>query len=182
MLIYILELLIITLVILPVCLLVRRPWREKSARGWAEAAFVVFMADLLALALQGEYQNPVRMAGAAVMRVREGDDINWIPFHTIISLCRDFHLEDFAVNVVGNVVLFMPWGFGLPLLRKRKQTVRSVILHSLALPVFIETFQLFIGRCVDVDDLILNFLGGCLGAGLYYGMRRILPDMDRLAR
>ena len=78
--------------------------------------------------------------------------------------------------------MFMPWGFGLVLLRKRKQKAFSVVLHSLALPVFIETCQLFIGRSVDVDDLILNFAGGCLGAALYIGVRKLVPDVVKLAR
>ena len=45
-------------------------------------------------------------------------------------------------------------------------------MYSLALPVFIESCQLFIGRNVDVDDLILNFTGGCLGAGIYRLLKR----------
>ncbi len=48
-----------------------------------------------------------------------------------------------------------------------------MILFSVALPVLIEFSQLFIGRSVDVDDLILNFAGGCLGAGVYFWGRRI---------
>ena len=76
----------------------------------------------------------------------------------------------------------MPWGFGLTLLWKRKQKILSIALHSLALPVFIETCQLFIGRSVDVDDVILNFVGGCLGAALYFGVRRVAPGVGKLAR
>ncbi len=76
----------------------------------------------------------------------------------------------------------MPWGFGLPLLWKKKQTILSVARHSVALPVFIETIQLFIGRSVDVDDLILNFVGSCLGALLYLAVRGLSPGVAGLAR
>lgn len=179
---YMIKLLIIMLVVLPVYLLIRRPWRENSARAWAETAFVAFMAGLLGLTLQGRYRRPDAMVRYAAWRIRTGEKINLVPFHTIIGLFTDFSLDDFLVNIVGNIVMFMPWGFGLVLLRKRKQRVLSVALHSLVLPVFIETYQLFIGRWVDVDDLILNFVGGCLGAALYPWVRRRMPDVEKLAR
>ena len=179
---YILQLLTIMLAVLAVCLPVRRPWREKSARGWIEAAFVAFMAGLLALALRGKYQAPAAMAKSAAGRLESGEGINPVPFRTISGFFKFFSLDVFMVNIVGNIVMFMPWGFGLVLLRKRKQKAFSVVLHSLALPVFIETCQLFIGRSVDVDDLILNFAGGCLGAALYIGVRKLVPDVVKLAR
>lgn len=179
---YIFKLCIIVLVVLPVYLLIRRPWKEKSVRAWAETAFMVFMAGLMALVLEGEYRNPIRMAETAAGRIAAGEGINLIPFRTIGSFFRHFVLDDFMINVVGNIVMFIPWGFGLVLLWKRKQTCCSVVLHSLLLPVFIETSQLFIGRNVDVDDLILNFAGGCLGAGLYFVLRKAVPGMEKLAR
>ncbi|MDE7223760.1 MAG: VanZ family protein, partial [Acetatifactor sp.] len=137
---------------------------------------------LLALTFQGRYQRPAAMVRYAAWRRKIGEKINLVTFHPILGRTVDFSLDDFLVNVVGNIVMFMPWGFGLVLLWKRKQRVFSVVLHSLALPVFIETCQLFIGRWVDVDDLILNFVGGCLGAALYFWVRRLVPDVEKLAR
>lgn len=178
---YILKLLAIMLAVLAVYLPVRRPWR-KSARAWAEAGFTAFMAGLLALALQGQYQTPAAMARSAAGRIESGEGINLAPFRTIAGLILRFSPDVFLVNIVGNIVMFMPWGFGLALLWKGKQKVLSVALHSLALPVFIETCQLFIGRSVDVDDVILNFTGSCLGAALYFAVRKLVPGVARLAR
>lgn len=178
---YILRLLIIMLAALPVYLLACRPWREKSARGWVKAAFVLFMVGLLTLTFQGQYQSLSAMAASAVRRIESGEGINLVPFRTITAFFRHFSLDIFLVNIVGNIVMFMPWGFGLVLLWKKKQRLLSVVLHSLALPAFIETCQLFIGRSVDVDDLILNFAGGCLGAALYFVVRRLAPGLGRLA-
>ena len=179
---YLLKLLIIMLVVLFIYLPVRRPWREKSARGWIEAGFAAFMAGLLTLALQGQYQTPAAMARSAAGRIESGEGINLVPSRTIVGFFRHFLLNAFLVNIVGNIVMFIPWGFGLVLLWKRKQKILSVVLHSLALPVFIETCQLFIGRSVDVDDLILNFAGGCLGAALYFAVRKLVPGIGKLAR
>lgn len=179
---YIAKLLIIMLAVLPIYLLVRRPWRERTARAWVEAGFVVFMVGLLALTLQGQYRSPAAMAESAVLRIENGEGVNLVPFRTIAAFFGHFSMDIFLVNIVGNIVMFMPWGFGLTLLWKRKQRVLSIVLHSLALPVFIETCQLFIGRSVDVDDLILNFAGSCLGAALYFAVRRLVPGLGKLAR
>lgn len=179
---YTLKLLVIMLAVLAVYLPARRPWREKSPRAWVEAAFAAFMAGLLALALQGQYQAPRAMARSAAGRIERGEGINLVPFRTIAGFCRLFSTDVFLVNIVGNVVMFMPWGFGLTLLWKRKQKLPSIVLHGLGLPVFIETCQFFIGRSVDVDDLILNFAGNCLGAALYFAVRKLVPGLAWLAR
>ena len=42
----------------------------------------------------------------------------------------------------------------------------------LGLTCLIEFTQLFIGRTVDVDDLILNFVGSMCGAGLWWAFSR----------
>lgn len=179
---YIIRFLAIMLVLSPIYLLTRRPWREKSVRAWAETAFVVFMGGLLTLTFQGRYQNPGAMAEDAVRRINSGEGINLIPFRTIAGFLGHCPTDIFLVNIVGNVVMFIPWGFGLPLLWKKQQKVFRVARNALTLPLFIEACQLFIGRGVDVDDLILNFAGGCIGAALYFVLRRFIPGVDRLAR
>lgn len=179
---YIIRFLAIMLVLLPIYLLIRRPWREKSVRAWAETAFLVFMGGLLTLTFQGRYQSPGAMAEDAVRRINSGEGINLIPFRTIAGFLGHCPTDIFLVNIVGNIVMFIPWGFGLPLLWKKQQKVFRVARNALTLPLFIEACQLFIGRGVDVDDLILNFAGGCIGAALYFALRRFVPGVDRLAR
>lgn len=90
--------------------------------------------------------------------------------------------------------MFIPWGFGLPLLWKKRQSVFSAVLFSALLPLFIETVQLFIERSVDVDDLILNFTGGLIGSLCYFLFKsnnrklrgrsyaKKTADIDKLAR
>lgn len=165
---------IIILGILPLYLLIRRPWRRKGGREWALGGFVLYTAALLVLALEGTYENPIWMAEEAVGRIRTGEGINLIPFHTMRIFFINFTFDVFMVNIVGNIVMFMPWGFGLRLLWRKNRHFSAVILYSIALPVLIETSQLFIGRNVDVDDLILNFAGSCLGAGLCFLLQKVI--------
>ena len=171
----------IILILLPVYLKLRKPWKRELKREIALAAFVLFMAGLLVLALRGEYHAPANMWRAACRRIATGEGINFVPFRSIQNYFRYYGPDGFLVNFMGNIVMFMPWGFGLPLLWKRCQRVWVVAAHSMALTLFIETVQLFVGRSVDVDDLILNFAGSCLGACVYFLLRRKVFILQELA-
>lgn len=180
MLYYILKICVIILAVTPIYLILRKPWRRmKEGRAGSRrevflAVFVLFHAGLLGLALWGEYGTPVHMAQRAAERIESGEKINLIPFRTINSFftCRD--TDAFMVNIVGNIVMFMPWGFGNVLLWEKRRNVWAVACFSSLLPLLIEVSQLFIERSVDVDDFILNFLGSSLGAVLFFPLRKRL--------
>ncbi len=92
--------------------------------------------------------------------------VNLKPFHSIYTvyiqgfLDGRVHIYYLLLNLVGNLVVFMPFGLFLPHLWKLQRKwfvfVPSVILSVLA----IEFAQFFfmIGSC-DIDDLILNTAG-----------------------
>lgn len=178
---YLLQFIIIILVILPFYLALRKPWQREREREIALAIFVLFMIGLLALALQGRYQMPLRMLASARERINTGVGINLVPFRSIQAYFVHYGLDGFLVNFVGNIVMFVPWGFGLTLLWKKNQRIWIIALYSLGLTVMIETIQLFIGRSVDVDDLILNFTGSCLGAGICHILRKKFPRLNELS-
>lgn len=66
-------------------------------------------------------------------------------------------------NLFGNVLIFLPFGFFLPM-ASRYRSFFSAVFYSFALSFCVETFQLLsrVGS-FDVDDLVLNTLGGALG-------------------
>ena len=74
------------------------------------------------------------------------------------------------INIMGNIILFVPIGLGVPLLWSVSGRLTLVIgfLSSL----FIELCQLLMLRGTDVDDLILNTLGVLLGVLLYKLLQR----------
>jgi glycopeptide antibiotics resistance protein len=78
--------------------------------------------------------------------------------------------------------MFLPYGFALPLLWKRFHHAGLAFAMCLLLTVTIETVQLFIGRSVDVDDLLLNVAGGVLGVSIFALVRQMLPQLDHLSR
>ncbi|MBQ8797962.1 MAG: VanZ family protein [Lachnospiraceae bacterium] len=71
-------------------------------------------------------------------------------------------------NIAGNIVAFMPFGFLLPLITEYKMHTGKVLVFSFLLTLCAESLQL-VSRtgAFDVDDLILNTLGGVLGYWCY---------------
>ena len=90
---------------------------------------------------------------------------NYIPFKEIMRYRLFSNL--FFKNVVGNVILFLPFGYFISRFVTKKSFFLSLFLILLA-SVTIEYTQLIIGRVFDVDDIILNVFGGLLGYILYY--------------
>ncbi len=88
---------------------------------------------------------------------------NLVPFRSII---RDWNIGgwSFVINFVGNFVAFVPMGLLPPFIFERRVRLWHVLAFSLGLSLVIEGGQLYSGRRTpDVDDLILNSLGGCVG-------------------
>lgn len=98
---------------------------------------------------------------------RQEYQYNLVPFQEIKRFIRYreiLGLESFLLNIVGNIVAFSPFGFMLPILNSKKRGILYVTLVSLEFSLFIELMQLItkVGS-YDVDDMILNTLGGILG-------------------
>lgn len=95
---------------------------------------------------------------------------NLIPF-TEIRRYLQYHQKigsfNVCLNLLGNVVCFIPFGFVIPILT-RKQTALRMFLLSMLASVLVELLQLvsMLGSC-DVDDIILNTLGGLIGYFLF---------------
>ena len=78
---------------------------------------------------------------------------NFIPFKELTRYSIGSSL--FYKNVVGNILLFMPYGFFVSYylrLDKKRLALFLVFIVSIS----IEFVQLAIGRCFDVDDILLN--------------------------
>lgn len=63
-----------------------------------------------------------------------------------------------------NVLLYVPFGFLLPLIFNDKERFAKIVLYALVFSVSVEAGQLFKFRAVDVNDLIANASGAASGA------------------
>ena len=82
----------------------------------------------------------------------------------------------FVINVLGNILMFLPLGFFPCLLwGEGKNGLLRGAGAALLASLCVEFCQLFQPRAADVDDLWLNALGGALGYGVYQAIRRLRP-------
>lgn len=85
-------------------------------------------------------------------------------------------------NLFGNIVIFMPFGFLVPILGRKKRNFWFTSLLSFALSLTVECIQLVTRTgCFDVDDIFLNTIGGMLGY-LVYALVQQKRDRDADAR
>lgn len=87
---------------------------------------------------------------------------------------RQLGFEAVFLNLAGNVIAFMPFGFFLPVVSRRGRRWYNAFLLGFFLSLCIETVQLvFKVGSFDVDDLFLNTVGGILGFTLYKIVQKI---------
>ena len=84
----------------------------------------------------------------------------------------DFGSELFFRNVIGNMIMFIPYGFFISYVLKNEKPIVAIIL-TFIVSLTIEITQSLIGRVFDIDDIILNVLGGSVGFVLYYFANRL---------
>ena len=91
---------------------------------------------------------------------------NFIPFKEIFRYKLTSKL--FYRNVIGNIVLFMPFGYFASYYIKVKKRWFIPLIITIITSLTIELIQMGIGRSFDVDDILLNVIGGLFGYLFYY--------------
>lgn len=104
---------------------------------------------------------------------------NFIPFKEILRY--EIGSAYFIHNVLGNILLFIPFGFFVSyILRSKKPSYIIVITFITSL--VIEFTQLLIGRTFDVDDVLLNIIGGFLGYLVYLIIQVIYDKLPEVLK
>ena len=109
--------------------------------------------------------------------------INLIPFYSIKEyiFSSSATIKKFAfANVVGNIVIFIPLGTYLSLFKKDKRVITN-LLFIFIVSLFVEIIQGLLGiGASDIDDIILNCLGGLVGILGYKFLLFILRDEKKV--
>lgn len=140
---------------------------KKNARLVCILLFVVYIA-LLAYLL---FLSPAFGRKQDIIR-----EYNLVPLHTISNYILKRSLispKIFITNIIGNVVAFMPMGFLIPIIQKNSKSFWMVLVGSSIISLFVEIMQyVFSVGSFDVDDVILNSLGGAVGYIIYYFVKK----------
>lgn len=99
--------------------------------------------------------------------------MNLVPFKTILEYIRAYYDGSMSKiiplrNLIGNLIMFFPWGIYLPLLLEKTRRWNKCVVITVAMLLGVELVQ-FLGRLgsFDIDDLILNLTGALMGFMLY---------------
>mgnify|MGYP003374599921 CR=1 FL=1 len=126
--------------------------KRKALRGLGKVLFVLYIGFLIYFLIFSDWYG----------RTGEMQEYhyNLVLFKEIKRFWQYRHqLGFFAMftNLFGNVIIFIPFGFFLPMASKYRS-------WSFGLSLCVETFQLLtkVGS-FDVDDILLNTIGGVTG-------------------
>ena len=141
------------------------------------ALFYIFFAVYLILLLHALIFQRI---GWSSMR-----SINLIPFYTIgsyvLEIARSSANSRFAFdNLFFNVVFFIPLGMYLPILQRRERIIIClswIVLFSITVEILQWCFRL---GAADIDDVILNSLGGLIGLLAYKALLALLKEKQRV--
>ena len=129
--------------------------RRKLSKGHIIASFVFCFYLIGILTMTGIWH-----LGSFAPR------IVFIPFLDMISG---------PVDTVLNILLFIPLGVFLPIMYERYDRIKKVVLIGFLFSLSIELVQMFECGATDINDLITNTLGACLGFFISKYLCRLIP-------
>ena len=93
-----------------------------------------------------------------------------VPFWELANVIKGFRRNFFIGQILCNLVMLMPLGFMLPIIKK--VSLKQVFLISLCFSAGIELTQFITGRgLMEFDDVFNNTVGAVLGYKVYDVMR-----------
>lgn len=156
----------------------RRKLKELTKKRWTKAGWLMFYLYIILLSYFLFFSE------------RYGRDLISEDYRYNLELLKEIRrfiryrevigFESFAVNILGNVLAFMPFGFLLPLLKKKYRSFLYVTFLSILISLVIEAAQMLLRVGIfDVDDILMNSLGGMMGYLFYAVGHRIAHKVFR---
>lgn len=143
--------------------------RQRKIRRTGRVLFFIYLLVLIYFLFFSDKYG--RTVGTGEYRY------NLVPFNEIsryILHSDMFTSEQLLVNIMGNIGAFLPFGFFVPITLEGYNSFLKVTFLSLVFSACVESIQLItrVGS-FDVDDIILNTVGGAVGYILYYVFSKI---------
>ena len=150
----------------------RKKWnkakRKKYFRVLMIGLFAIYLSNLIYLLfIDGGLGRQLRFLDSLDDYVSE--NVNLIPFHTIMLYVNCYKMGTLSmrliiINLVGNIVAFVPMGFFVAYLFKHERKFRNFFLTMTFIILLIEFTQVYtMTGSGDIDDYILNMIGCLIG-------------------
>lgn len=159
------------------------PIRDILIRSLSGYVFVVpgILLYFLYLRKSGKKQTPLHIAAVLIfcyylIGILTMTGIGKLEsFEPRIVLIPFLDMISGPIDTLLNVVLFVPLGFFLPFLWERWEHIGSVALTGFLFSLSIEIVQMFGHGATDINDLITNTVGACLGYLIYKLLSKLIP-------
>lgn len=150
--------------------------KKKQSNGFLWFVFILYCAVMLWLL----FDRPTDVVEGLSYEELLRQNMNLQPLLTIrnylyviIHRSNDAVLVHCIINLLGNVLLFIPAGLWLPKLCPKMRNFFRFFFTCLGAILLVETAQLFtLLGSFDVDDIILNLFGMTVGFILYHLTRK----------
>lgn len=167
----------VLLPLIPVLLVAAGLSVKRQFSFWNTLLLLVFVSYVAGVVAATMFPLPID-ARLIADETRDGFLHNsLVPFATIANSFRDGP-RYFLLQVVGNLALLVPLGLLLPLLWAPAQRFRTCAAAIVFAALVIEAAQLAVSfvlgytyRQADIDDLLMNVVGGLMGYACYSMLR-----------
>lgn len=151
--------------------------RKKNSTGFREFLVSIFAAYIAFLVIMLFTPNSY-IANSGINLTNENFDfvgnfkdrinsgawgVNFVPFRTMKNYVKYSGFLHTLTNIFGNILIFIPYGILVAEIFPKFRKLSKIFLLSFATSFFVEFIQFFIGRSVDIDDLMLNVVGSIMG-------------------
>lgn len=92
--------------------------------------------------------------------------LNLVPFRVFTEIWEMGFTKQIT-QTLANIIMFMPLGFIFPVVFIKARTLYKTAIYMVSFSFLIEFTQYFTGRQADIDDIMLNTLGGISGYFLF---------------
>jgi glycopeptide antibiotics resistance protein len=90
------------------------------------------------------------------------------PMWELSSMLQSGDYSYWSGQIGGNLIMLLPLGFLLPIISDRFGNIKAAAAAGFMFSLFIEFSQYYTGRGLfEVDDIIHNTMGACIGCIIY---------------
>lgn len=161
---------IIMILCMPIYYIIRfKILKIKPTNKKREILLVVFILYMIALTLQIITPKFIIDTNGIHIIHQDLDNINIIPFYFFYDIYNEcFVMKNynyFFINIIGNILLFVPIGIFLPLLWNI--SYKKTLMYGIIFSIIVEIIQIWLPRVTDIDDVILNNIGVYIGTRVH---------------
>lgn len=148
--------------------------KKENIKKCIMVMFILYCLTLIfVLFLHNSHRVGLNTFGISKFSKQHIEMCNFIPFKTICGYFNRLAKNTINTNIVitnilVNLILFLPMGMAVPVLFEKKiNKFWKFLLFIIALTLLIEILQFItLMGSSDIDDVILNTIGGCIGYGI----------------